>query len=330
MKIALLEVSHWHFPLYINALISCGAEIMAVSDRDDAVRVRYADQFSCRGYAGWPDLLGDCQPDVALAFGRHAEMPAIGAALIERRIPFSIEKPAGLSAEDVARLRRAADAASVPVAVPLVQRVGPLQALLDDLVDREGARFTSTSWRFNAGPPSRYPSIACRWMLDPAISGGGCLMNLAPHFVDLALRLMPAEPDTVFARIDNSLHGQAVEDTAMISLSSRDGGGALIQTGYNFPDNAEKREYAFSLASQNHYVQSHPRGVAVQRPGKTPEIVEMNLDSDPMYGVYVTGFLADIQAGRAPATGLADLEAAMRIIDAAYRSARGGQAVSLN
>lgn len=329
MKIALLEVSHWHFPLYIDALLASGAEFVAVSDRDEAVRARYASLFECPGHAAWRDALETSAPDVVLAFGRHAEMPAIGAALVDRRIPFAIEKPAGLSADDVADLRRAAELAGVPVAVPLVQRVGPLQALLDRLVDQEGARFTATSWRFNAGPPGRYPAIACGWMLEPEISGGGCLMNLAVHFVDLACRLMPSKPDAVFARTDNSLHGAAVEDTALVNLSSRDGGGALIQTGYNFPDSPEKREYSFSLTSREHYVRTHPDGVLVHRPGQAPELVEMNLDSDPMYGMFVEEFLNDIKAGRPPATGLADLEAAMRIIDAAYLSARERRIVAL-
>ena len=36
------------------------------------------------------------------------------------------------------------------------------------------------------------------WMLKPESSGGGCLINLAPHFIDLALTFMPFEPDIVF------------------------------------------------------------------------------------------------------------------------------------
>jgi hypothetical protein len=38
MKIALLEISHWHFPLYIEDLLSCGAEIIAISDKNEKIR----------------------------------------------------------------------------------------------------------------------------------------------------------------------------------------------------------------------------------------------------------------------------------------------------
>jgi predicted dehydrogenase len=329
MKIILLEVSHWHYPLYIDALLNAGVEIVAVSDRNQAIREREAARFGCPAHADWREALAASAPDAAFAFGRHAEMPGIARALIDRRIPFALEKPAGLGAADVAALRAAADAAAVTVAVPLVQRVGPLRAVLDRLIEDEGARFTMTAWRFNAGPPSRYPASSNGWMLDPEISGGGCLMNLGAHFVDLALGLLPAAPETVFAHLDNSLHGAAVEDTALLTMTAAAGGRALIETGYNFPDGPGKREYSFSLSSQAHYVQSRPDGVAIFRPGVAAEEVGMNLDSDPMYGMFVESFLGDLAAGRAPSPGLADLEPAMRIIDAGYLSAREGRVVAL-
>lgn len=329
MKILLLEVSHWHYPLYIEALLSAGVEIVGVSDRNPEIRGREAARFGCPGHADWRAALAESMPDAAIAFGRHAEMPEIARALIDRRIPFALEKPAGLTAADAEALSRETDAAGVPVAVPLVQRVGPLQALLDRLIENEGARFTMTSWRFNAGPPSRYPASGNGWMLNLAISGGGCLINLGAHFVDLALGLLPAPPDRVHAHIDNSLHGTAVEDTALLTMSSKGGGRALIETGYNFPDSPEKREYSFSLASIGHYVQTRPGGVAIHRPGAPVELIDMNLDSDPMYGLFVERFLADLKAGRSLSPGLADLVPAMRIIDAGYLSAREGRVVAL-
>jgi predicted dehydrogenase len=329
MKILLLEVSHWHFPLYIDALLKAGVEVVGVSDRNQEIFERETARFGCPGHVDWRTALETTCPDAAIAFGRHAEMPEIARALIARRIPFALEKPAGLGASDVAALRADADAAGVPVAVPLVQRVGPLQALLDRLINDEGARFTMTAWRFNAGPPSRYPTSGNGWMLDPAISGGGCLMNLGAHFVDLALGLLPSSPDSVFAHIDNSLHGAAVEDTALLTMTSAAGGRALIETGYNFPDGPGKREYSFSLTSAGHYVQSRPDGLAIFRPDAAPEEVAMNLDSDPMYGLFVESFLADLAAGRMPSPGLGDLEPAMRIIDAGYLSAREGRVVTV-
>ena len=326
MKVILLEVSHWHFPLYVAALQSPCVDIVGLSDRNPAVRARYCTLFGCPGYADWRSLLADASvcvgADAAFSFGRHAEMPLIGQALVARRLPFAIEKPAGLSVHDVIALRHTAAEAGVPVAVPLVQRIGPLQSLLDDLVASERACFRVQSWRFNAGPPQRYRDAGCDWMLDPASAGGGALINLAVHFVDLAARLMPEPPRHVSAHIANALHRQPVEDTALVTMSAADGSRALIESGYGFPESPEKRDYSFALAGPDHYLRSVPGGVRIDRPGVSPERVVMDLDSDPLYHVFCEGFMADIAAGRPPAPGLGDLEAAMRIIDTAYQSAR--------
>ena len=327
MKIALLEVSHWHFPLYIEALLSKGNEIIGISDKNLAVRDRYSNYFACQAFAEWQDLLNSVIPDVVFAFGRHAEMPLIGHALVKRGIPFALEKPAGLSSKDVKQLRLAAENADVPVGVPLVQRFGPLQSLIDYLIEEEQAEFSSTSWRFNAGPPERYKTMGCEWMLAAETSGGGCLINLAPHFIDFSLRLMPSQVRIVFAYTDNLLHGENVEDTATIMLSGAHGGSALIQTGYNFPNHSEKREYSFTLLGKDHYVKTTADGGSVTRSGFGVENINMNLDSDPMYGSFTKSFLEDIRTRRMPTVGLKDLQRSMEIIDAAYQSAKIGQSV---
>jgi predicted dehydrogenase len=329
MRLALLEVSHWHFPLYVDALGRAGVEVVAVSDRDPAIRARYAERFSARAYDDALALIGTEDFDFAFAFGRHAEMPAIGQALIARGRPFAIEKPAGLGAADVARLRHAAEAKGLYVAVPLVQRFGALNELLQRLVAEEGAQFTSASWRFFAGPPARYLDHACAWMLEPEQSGGGCLINLAAHFVDLSQHLL-GEPATVTARTASALHGRRVEDYAMLSFATADGRTALIETGYCFPKHAAKREYSFSLAGRGHYVRSEPDGVSIYRPGDaTPERVALEHDSDPLYGAFAARVIDDVRMRRPPLTGLAELEAAMRTIDAAYAAARAGREVRL-
>ncbi len=333
MKVLLLEVSHWHFPLYIEALRVSGIKIVGVSERDPEIRARYAAMFDCESDPDWRELLARCagrdRIDAAFAFGLHAEMPEIGRALIGRRIPFAIEKPAGQSITDVTALQRAAAAAGVPVAVPLVQRAGPLLELFNRLTETEGACFATQSWRFNAGPPGRYIEAGCGWMLDPAISGGGCLINLAVHFVDLALSLMPHPPDSVTAHVGSAIHNVPVEDSAMLVLTAQDGSRAIIESGYNFPESPDKRDYNFALAGSAHYVLSKTAGVSIVRSGQSEEFVPMSLDSDPLYGIFAERFLADIAAGRLPSPGLDRLVSAVQVIDAAYLAATTGQTIPL-
>ena len=109
MKIALLEISHWHFPLYIEDLLSSGVDIIALSDKNEQIRNQYGHKFNCSAYSDWRQLLLDNELDAVFAFGEHHEMLEIGTTLINKGIPFSIEKPGGKHYSDVRELRKAAD-----------------------------------------------------------------------------------------------------------------------------------------------------------------------------------------------------------------------------
>src|SRR5829696_1602269 len=95
-----LGASHWHVPLYA-ATIAEVHEVVGLSD-DDPERVR----------------------DLAQLWGRPVDADWC-RALIERRIPFVVEKPLGTSLRQLQEVRRAAEDAGVPAAVPLIQRGGP-------------------------------------------------------------------------------------------------------------------------------------------------------------------------------------------------------------
>src|SRR5689334_10844531 len=110
MRVALLEASHWHTHLYLDALQRSSVEIVGVSDREMVEgAVQIARRFGCPLYSSYLELLERTPLDFAFAFGRHVEMPAIGHALIDRGIPFVMEKPCGTSAAAVAGLRTRAE-----------------------------------------------------------------------------------------------------------------------------------------------------------------------------------------------------------------------------
>jgi predicted dehydrogenase len=319
MRIAVLEASHWHVPMVAEGLIAAGAEVVALCDVDPTVREALAQRLGARAYADAATLLQRETPDFVFVFGQHHVLAELAQRVIARGIPCSVEKPGGLDAQQVRRLRDAAGRKFV--AVPFVQRVGPLFAYLERLRVEENVRFAHASWRFFAGPPQRYRRFGTPWMLDPQRSGGGCLINLAPHFIDLALHMLGEPVQVTGATCAAHLHGEAVEDYAEVSLKSARGT-AVVQTGYCFPDHPDKREYAFSLAAPTHYVNSAAHGITLRTADGATREIAMDLDSDPLYGIYARRCLDDAAAGRPPVAGLGHLLAAMRVIDAAYALAR--------
>src|SRR5688572_14075830 len=110
MKVALLEASHWHVPLYLDPLRAPGIEVVAVSDAEHVKGPEVAARFGCKLYASSYELLERENVEFAFVFGRHSEMPKFAEALIAKRIPFALEKPCGVSMAQVTKLRRLAEA----------------------------------------------------------------------------------------------------------------------------------------------------------------------------------------------------------------------------
>jgi hypothetical protein len=68
MRVALLEASHWHVPLYLDSL-------------DELKGQGIAARFGSTMYSSSSELLDREEVDFAFAFGRHSEMPALAEAL---------------------------------------------------------------------------------------------------------------------------------------------------------------------------------------------------------------------------------------------------------
>src|SRR5215213_1072322 len=212
MRVALLEASHWHIPLYLDALQVPGIEVVAVSDAEHVKGEEIARRFGSALYPSSEALLDREKIDFAFAFGRHSEMPAIAGSLIARRIPFALQKPCAVRSEQVTRLRRLADAADLYVAVPFIFRISDLLSAKREVEGRIPSDFHYMAIRFIVGPPSRYEAAGAGWALDPELAGGGSTINVATHFIDLFRLLTGKDITRVSAVMNSRTHRGSVED----------------------------------------------------------------------------------------------------------------------
>ena len=288
-----------------------------------------AAEFGCRL---WPDLtamLDDLAPDFAFAFGAHRDMPDIGDALIARGIPFSIEKPGGRTANDVRRLRRRA--AGLFVSVPLHYRISAMATALESFVPRPSSGFLSAHVRVNAGSPLRY-ARSSPWLVDPAAAGGGCMINLAHHPIDLLTWLTGADVVEVSCFISSKFLGLKVEDYAVLNLALSDGTLASIETGYSHPVTSDSYvDFHVSLIHGDFSAARHDQALHVRRrdTGDT-RLIPVDWEMKSYFSKYVEATVARYCARDVPVAGLGDLEKTMRVIDAAYLSARERTAIRLD
>lgn len=84
-----------------------------------------------------------------------------------------------------------------------------------------------------------YPPIEGAWRQNPAECGGGSLMDMGSHCIDL-LEMYFGKIKSVSCFINNSVHAYKSEDSAIVSLFFKNGALATIDTFFCIPDNSSK------------------------------------------------------------------------------------------
>lgn len=327
MKIALFDVSHWHFPLYIPALQDAGVEVVGVSDSANVAGSAVADRFDCPLYASSEELL-DQAFDFALVLSRHSAMAALAERLIARRIPFLIEKPCGLNLREVSQLRQLAEEAGVYVSVPFIMRVSDLAVRLSPEHGFTGEGYQHLSFRFIVGPISRYEGNGCGWMLDGRQAGGGSMMNVGVHFIDLISSLTGSCIESVSAQVQTFRPDVTVEEFATFACRTSAGQTGVLETGYLYPSTPDdQREFTFSLSHAAAYLRGYADQLEIKlRDDNRRTIATVEYNTDVYYPDFLRRSWADLDLGRAPVAGLRDAEHAIAVVEAGYRSAANGGA----
>lgn len=319
MKLAFIGASHWHLPLYLDpALEVPGAQVVGISDPDPGFVAGLSERLGCVGDIDFRALCRKTKPDFVFALGRHCDMVEQARFLIEEGIPFALEKPCGLNAQDVAALAGLEARSSGFSSVPLVFRNGDFAARLREM---SGKGIQYMTYRFIAGFAERYQQANCHWMLDPRLSGGGCTINLAPHFFDLALLLMGDQVRIRHATMSNAAWGHPIEDYSVVTLE-RGADICVIETGYLYPAPTSTFDMHYAVRSPTQYLVAHdPETVEVVRNSGERELIRSLTTNVPHYRTFVFDVLGRVRKGQPPLARIADMVPIMRLIDDAYAKA---------
>ncbi len=84
-----------------------------------------------------------------------------------------------------------------------------------------------------------YPPIEDAWRQNPATGGGGSLIDMGGHCIDL-LEMFFGEIARVSCFINNSIHNYKSEDSATAMLFFENGALATVDTFFCIPDNSSK------------------------------------------------------------------------------------------
>ncbi|MBS0320021.1 MAG: Gfo/Idh/MocA family oxidoreductase [Proteobacteria bacterium] len=323
-RVAVVGTSHWHHKFY-RGTIAKDAHVVGYSDPSEAKRKEVEPFYGPIGTGDWRTLLG---PELALdgvvVLAPHDEMREVCLAFIERGVPIILEKPGGLTADDVGAIRAAASQRGVPIAVAFIQREGNLWKHLQRVGALDYATFV-----FHSGPPERYISQS-PWALQRKHAGGGSFINLAVHYIDLFLLATQASQLTVQAQAQARLsRPYDVEDRLTALVSTDDGVSAVIECGYIFPASPEVRYLAYSARGSEGFLAIDRSGdIAFTSVKGATDVIHDNVDSGPLTGIFIRDAIAGLRNGFAGMAGIDALHRAMQVVDAAHTSAAEGRAVT--
>ena len=147
-----------------------------------------------------------------------------------------MEKPWGIDAATVQELATFAEERGAWVATPFAFRhTRWIETALTLRSSGELGRISHIRFRMVRPGVQRYRDQDSAWMLSKAEAGGGVLLNLGVHGLDLCRLLTGEEPEVVGAVVSNAVFELDVEDYASVLLRTPSGVVCHVEVGYTHP-----------------------------------------------------------------------------------------------
>jgi predicted dehydrogenase len=279
------------------------------SARGTAKRFGFA---SCA--TGAATALDDPGVDLVFVATRHESHAALAAEALRRGKAVWLEKPVGLSPEQVDEVLAAARETGGFLTVGYNRRFSAhARAVREAFSARRGP--LAIRYTVAAGAPP-----AGSWILDPAV-GGGRIVGEACHFVDLCAFLVGRPPASVFARALG--RDPERDDSLVATLGFEDGSTAVIEYLSRTSPELPKERFEVSGDGRTARCDGYRHtDVSGDRRLKT-------LNQDKGQRTAVAEVVEAVRRGQASPISLEEIAAVSRATFAAVESARTGNPVRL-
>jgi len=313
-------------------------EIVAYFGRDAEKAERLASKYGGNAYRDIDGFLDHRPMDAVLIgtpSGLHAEH---GIAAAQRGLHVLVEKPLDVTTEHADALIAECEHAAVTVGVFFQDRTAPDLVWLRRMIHAGalGELFLVSAQVKWYRAPGYYEGS--RWRGTWALDGGGALMNQGIHTVDLLLWLL-GDVRRVHAATRTALHRIEVEDTAVACLEFVNGAVGTLEVATSaYPGFARRVELTGSAGT---VIVEHDRVVAVvlqNSPPEAPPRDEGNANasatspvvSDPRgHRRVLEDFIHAVREGERPLCDGHDGRRSVELVEAIYRAAGSGDAVTL-
>jgi predicted dehydrogenase len=190
-----------------------------------------------------------------------------------------------------------------------------------------------------------YPPIPGAFRQDPGLGGGGSLVDMGSHCIDL-LEMFFGKVKSVSCFINNNVHDYKSEDSAVVSLFFENGAIGTVDAYFCIPDNSSKNILELygsngsilargtigqgASGEMTAYLEEKASGYDARQSRPAGEGIALNPTPVNPYMAEIEEFSDAILNNREPSNGYTTGLRNQKIIAACYESARSGMVIPVN
>ncbi len=319
----------------IPGMLLCeSAELVAVMEINRELAERCRAKWGCpKAYERVEDLLADPDIDavyIASPVAMHAAQ-AMAAADAGKHI--LIEKPLAMTAAEGQRVVDYCKSKDVLIAVGLMMRFGSyVQAMKQAIAEGKIGRPVSGYAQFTCW----YPDMPGNWRQSKQNGGGGAMMDMGVHCIDLMQYILGSKVRQVAAFHDTLSFHYEVEDSSTVLLRMENGCQCVVQSNFNIPDETAKWRLEFfgdrgrllgdtvigqvDGGSLDALFTGEQGGYDAEQDKKTADGERIEVELGNMYTREIESFCRSILCSEPLAVPAEEAVELQRVMEAAYRS----------
>ena len=306
-----------------RALALAGCRLAVCCDSDLSRARSLAAEHGARVETAWRGAIASPFVDIVIVATTHDMLAPIAVEAARAGKHVLIEKPAARRADELEPVAEAARQTGALVRIGFNHRYHRAFQKARQIYD-SGAIGPLLYIRGRYGHGGR-PRYEREWRADPAVSGGGELLDQGVHLIDLA-RWFAGDFTRVTGRTPTYFWKMPVEDNAFLLLETAAGQIAFLHASWS----EWKNLFSFEICGRDGKLEIAGLGGSYGTERLTyykmsaamgpPETTAWEYPmADNSWETEFAEFLEDIRLGREPRPGIADAQAALRIIECVYR-----------
>lgn len=295
---------------------STTAVAVGVADIRAEAASAMADGLGCPAFATAEQLAAVDGLDAVVVCTPPATHPEVAQLFFDRGVAVLSEKPLAVDRAAAATMVEAAERAGVAFTMATKFR------FCDDVV---GARALASDGRLGAirlleNAFTSRVDMSGRWNSDPAISGGGVLMDNGTHSADLARFVLGPVREVLAVELARPA-GFRVEDTARMVLRHDSGVESSVDLSWSIDKSLADFLRIYGTEGE---VRVGWRESAWRRYGEDWQVIGTGYAKGPAMGGALDAFCRAVRGAAPLAVTTDDAIAASAVIDAAYASLASG------